>query len=160
MVALDEREGGVRATLNLGHTFGHAIESGLGYGGWAHGEAVAAGTAMAADMSARLGWIEPALAARATALLARGGLPVTLPPGPPPALSVGGFLDKMALDKKVEDGLLRLVLLRGELGGCVVTGEYDVACLDATLGEFVAAAQATAAAGGDGGATPPIRTDH
>lgn len=78
-MAADEREGGVRATLNLGHTFGHAIEAAAGYGAWLHGEAVAAGTVMAADLSRRLGWIDAALEGRTTALIAAAGLP-TRPP--------------------------------------------------------------------------------
>ncbi len=129
VVAADEREGGVRATLNLGHTFGHAIETASGYGTLLHGEAVAMGTAMAADLSRRLGWIEPALANRAVGLLAAYGLPVSPPAGMGPAQ----FRDLMALDKKVAAGVLRLVLLRGPLGGCVVTGEFGADALEATL---------------------------
>jgi 3-dehydroquinate synthase len=133
VVAADEREGGVRATLNLGHTFGHAVETATGYGAWLHGEAVAAGTAMAADLSARLGWIEPGLAERAVTLLRDGcRLPVEVPPSMTPAR----FKDLMAVDKKVKDGVVRLVLLKGALGGCVVTGDYDAAALDATLARF------------------------
>ena len=133
VVAADEREGGVRATLNLGHTFGHAVETATGYGAWLHGEAVAAGTAMAADLSARLGWIEPGLAERAVTLLRDGcRLPVEVPASMTPAQ----FKDIMAVDKKVKDGVLRLVLLKGPLGGCVVTGDYDAAALDATLARF------------------------
>ena len=79
VVAADEREGGVRASLNLGHTFGHAIETNAGYGAWLHGEAVAAGMAMAADLSYRLGWIEGELVQRIRALLERANLPL-LPP--------------------------------------------------------------------------------
>ena len=75
VVAADERESGVRALLNLGHTFGHAIETGLGYGNWLHGEAVAAGTVMAAELSRRLGWLGAADVARTVALFERAGLP-------------------------------------------------------------------------------------
>lgn len=75
IVALDEREDNIRALLNLGHTFGHAIETGMGYGQWLHGEAVAAGTLMAADLSARLGWLSAADVQRVQVLLERAGLP-------------------------------------------------------------------------------------
>lgn len=135
VVAADEREAGARATLNLGHTFGHAIEHGLGYGAWLHGEAVSAGTVMAADMSVRLGWIEPALYERAVKLLQRANLPVELPEDCP--LTVEDFRKVMAVDKKVADGLLRLILLRGDLGGCEFTGDYDRSKLEETLEAFV-----------------------
>lgn len=135
VVAADEREAGARATLNLGHTFGHAIEHGLGYGAWLHGEAVSAGTVMAADMSVRLGWITPELKERAEKLLKRARLPVDLPEGCP--LTVQDFLDVMAVDKKVADGTLRLILLRGDLGGCEFTGDYDRSKLHETLEAFV-----------------------
>ena len=129
VVAADEREGGVRATLNLGHTFGHAIETSSGYGTLLHGEAVSMGTAMAADLSRRLGWIEPELEKRAVGLLAAFGLPVT----PPVGMGPGQFRDLMALDKKVAAGVLRLVLLKGPLGGCVVTGDFGAKELEETL---------------------------
>jgi 3-dehydroquinate synthase len=132
VVAADEREGGVRATLNLGHTFGHAIETASGYGAWLHGEAVAAGTIMAADMSRRLGWIDGALEQRIRALMARARLPTA----PPPAMRAEDFRSIMAVDKKVQDGRLRLVLLQGELGGCVITGDFDRATLEETLTTF------------------------
>ena len=135
VVAQDEREGGVRATLNLGHTFGHAIETGLGYGAWLHGEAVSAGTLMAADMSARMGWIEPSLVERARRLLAMANLPVELPEGCP--LTAEDFSSAMAIDKKVADGMLRLILLKGPLGGCVFTGEFDHNALDATIQKYI-----------------------
>jgi 3-dehydroquinate synthase len=132
VVAADEREAGVRATLNLGHTFGHAIEAASGYGTWLHGEAVAAGTAMAADLSARLGWIEPGLADRAVALLRAFNLPVT----PPPGMTRAQFREYMALDKKVAAGKLRLILLKGALGGCVVSGDFAAEALEETLAAF------------------------
>ena len=132
VVAADEREGGVRATLNLGHTFGHAVETASGYGTWLHGEAVAAGTAMAADLSVRLGWIEPGLAARAVDLLKAFNLPVT----PPAGMTRAQFRDLMALDKKVAAGKLRLILLKGALGGCVVTGDFGAEKLEETLAAF------------------------
>ncbi|KAG5186105.1 3-Dehydroquinate synthase [Tribonema minus] len=136
VVAADEREAGLRATLNLGHTFGHAIETGLGYGALLHGEAVAIGTHMAAVMSAKLGWIDAALAARAVALLRAAALPVELPRGG--GMTPAKFEAAMALDKKVSEGELRLVLLRGPLGGCVFTGEYDAAAMRETIAEFCA----------------------
>ncbi|KAH8969015.1 hypothetical protein BDL97_02G013800 [Sphagnum fallax] len=132
VVSLDEREGGVRATLNLGHTFGHAIEAGIGYGGWLHGEAVAAGTVMSADMSLRMGWIDETLFNRALELLKRANLPVS----PPDSMNIQTFKSIMAVDKKVADGLLRLILLKGSLGNCVFTGEYDPKALDQTLSAF------------------------
>jgi len=96
IVAADEKEGGVRALLNLGHTFGHAIENAMGYGAWLHGEAVSAGMVMAADLSVRLGWISSAEARRAKALLQRAGLPVV----PPAEISVADYMRLMAFDKK------------------------------------------------------------
>ena len=129
VVAADERESGERALLNLGHTFGHAIETGAGYGNWLHGEAVGVGMCMAADLSARLGWLDPADLRRTRDLIARAGLPTATPP----ELSAGRLLDLMAVDKKVLDGRLRLVLLRG-IGVAVVTDQFDPAHLRATLG--------------------------
>ncbi|WP_263261620.1 3-dehydroquinate synthase [Pseudomonas sp. RIT-PI-S] len=128
VVNADERESGVRATLNLGHTFGHAIETQMGYGVWLHGEAVAAGTAMALEMSMRLGWIDRAARDRGIGLLLRAGLPVV----PPAEMSADDFLRHMAVDKKVVDGRMRLVLLR-RLGEAVVTDDYAPEILQATL---------------------------
>ena len=131
IVGQDEREdisGGPRALLNLGHTFGHAIETYTGYGQWLHGEAVGAGMCMAADLSARMGWISAQDAQRCTALVARAGLPVRAPAG----MRVQDFNDLMRLDKKVAGGRLRLVLLRN-LGEAVLTHEFDGAALAATL---------------------------
>lgn len=127
VVAADEREGGIRALLNLGHTFGHAIESGMGYGVWLHGEAVAAGTVLAADLSRRLGWLSESDVARTRTLFERAGLPVAAP-----ALGVEKYLDLMGLDKKVEDGKMRFVLLRA-IGDGVVSGEVPPALLRETL---------------------------
>jgi 3-dehydroquinate synthase len=134
VVAADERESGVRATLNLGHTFGHAIETHMGYGVWLHGEAVAAGTVMALDMSERLGWISTAERERAVRLFLAAGLPVV----PPEEMTPADFMQHMAVDKKVLDGQLRLVLLRG-LGEAVVTSEYSREILNATLSADYAA---------------------
>lgn len=129
VVAADEREqSGRRALLNLGHTFGHAIETGMGYGTWLHGEAVACGMVMAAEMSRQLGWLSPDEVARIRGLLERAQLPVA----PPPELSAETFLDLMAVDKKVEAGRLRLVLLRG-IGDAVLSSDFDPAALRATL---------------------------
>ncbi|XP_058098921.1 3-dehydroquinate synthase, chloroplastic [Magnolia sinica] len=132
VVSLDEREGGVRATLNLGHTFGHAIETGSGYGQWLHGEAVAAGMVMAVDMSYRLGWIDESIVKRVFSILQHAKLPTT----PPDIMTVEKFKAIMAVDKKVADGLLRLILLKGSLGNCVFTGDYDWKALDETLHAF------------------------
>jgi 3-dehydroquinate synthase len=132
VVSLDEREGGVRATLNLGHTFGHAIETGCGYGKWLHGEAVAAGTVMAVDMSYRLGWIDETLVKRVEKILKQAKLPTV----PDETVTIDMFKSIMAVDKKVADGLLRLILLKGPLGNCVFTGDYDRNALDETLRAF------------------------
>lgn len=134
IVGLDEREnvsGGPRALLNLGHTFGHAIENFTGYGEWLHGEAVAAGMCMAADLSHRLGWIKAQELDRATRLLGRVGLPTSPPDGMTPA----GFREQMGLDKKVKAGKLRLVLLRS-IGEAVLTADFDESALHATLEKF------------------------
>ncbi|CAI5467405.1 unnamed protein product [Closterium sp. Yama58-4] len=144
VVAADEKEGGLRATLNLGHTFGHAIENGLGYGEWLHGEAVAAGTVMAAHMSHRMGWIDAALRDRITAIIKKARLPTR----PPSAVTKEQFRSLMAVDKKVADGQLRLILLKGSLGDCVFTGDFDKAALEATLDEFSPEAELVVALAG------------
>jgi 3-dehydroquinate synthase len=131
VVAADEREAGQRALLNLGHTFGHAIETGMGYGSWLHGEAVATGMCMAADLSNRLGWIGSEELARACQLIERAGLPTL----PPVSLGVEQFLSLMAVDKKVLDGKLRLVLLNG-IGSACVTDEFNLAKLHETLENY------------------------
>ncbi|XP_047334457.1 3-dehydroquinate synthase, chloroplastic [Impatiens glandulifera] len=132
VVSLDEKESGLRATLNLGHTFGHAIETGFGYGVWFHGEAVAVGTVMAVDMSYRLGWIDESIVKRVASILKQANLPTS----PPDTMTVEMFKSIMAVDKKVADGLLRLILLKGPLGNCVFTGDYDRKALDETLNAF------------------------
>ena len=131
IVAADERESGVRALLNLGHTFGHAIETGMGYGAWLHGEAVATGMLMAADLSARLGQLAPGEVNRIQALLTRAGLPVQAPA----SLDAGRFLELMAVDKKVQAGQLRLVLLRG-IGQGELRADVDSRPLRALLEQF------------------------
>ena len=120
IVANDEKEQGERALLNLGHTFGHAIESYLGYGVWLHGEAVATGMVMAADLSQRMGWISAEDLERTKKIIQRAHLPVKCP-----AIPLDEFLAYMAHDKKVLDGQLRLVLLKS-LGQAVITKEFDV----------------------------------
>ncbi len=128
VVAQDEREGGIRAILNLGHTFGHAIETEQGYGNWLHGEAVAAGTVMALELSHRLGWIDESVVRRGCALLERAKLPVA----PPAGMTAEAFTQHMAVDKKVLDGQLRLILLKG-LGEACVTADFSREALQATL---------------------------
>jgi 3-dehydroquinate synthase len=127
VVAQDERESGVRALLNLGHTFGHAIEAGMGYGNWLHGEAVGAGMVLAARVSQRLGLIDLTDLTRAEALIARAGLPVEAP-----ALGVEKYLAYMGVDKKVEEGKNRFVLL-DTIGAAFVTTDVPAAVLQAVL---------------------------
>lgn len=122
VVSADEREQGERATLNLGHTFGHAIETGLGYGQWLHGEAVAAGTMMALELSQTLGWLTAVDVARGEALFARAGLPIHGP-------EMGGaerYLELMQHDKKVKDGRMRLILLK-KMGEAVISDDASSA---------------------------------
>ena len=123
IVANDEKEQGERALLNLGHTFGHAIESYLGYGVWLHGEAVATGMLMAADLSQRMGWISLADVERVKNILIRAQLPIACP-----AIPLDEFLEFMAHDKKVLNGQLRLVLLK-QLGQAIITRDFDVECM-------------------------------
>jgi len=131
VVAKDEREGGLRAILNLGHTFGHAIETFAGYGNWLHGEAVGTGMIMAADLSAREGMISPEARDRAVALIRRAGLPDL----PPTDMTPDDFMNLMAVDKKNVDGRLRLVLLK-DLGKAIVTDEASAEHINATLVAF------------------------
>ncbi len=130
IVAQDEREGGTRSLLNLGHTFGHAIEAGLGYGSWRHGEAVAAGVCAAAHLSWRLGWVSEAERERVDGLFARLGLPTRIPR----ALSPERMLELMARDKKVQQERLRLILLRS-LGNSRISSDFDPVLLRDTLAE-------------------------
>lgn len=131
VVAADEREIDSRALLNLGHTFGHAIETGMGYGNWLHGEAVATGMCMAAELSHRLGRISAEDVSRACGLIERAGLPI-LPPG---EMSPKQFIELMSVDKKVLDGRLRLVLLNA-IGSAFVTDEFDLSKLHETLEKY------------------------
>ena len=127
VVAQDEREGGIRAILNLGHTFGHAIETGMGYGNWLHGEAVGAGMLMAVDTSHRMGWLTEADVARSRALIEAAGLPVVAPD-----LGVDTYMEYMGHDKKVEGGKMRFVLLK-KLGEAVITGDVPTDVLTGVL---------------------------
>ena len=127
IVGADERESGVRALLNLGHTFGHAIEAGLGFGVWLHGEAVAAGSVLASRLSQRMGWLREDDVQRIVALFRRAKLPTDAPD-----LGVRRYLDLMGLDKKVEHGQLRLVLLE-RLGSALVTAEFRRDLLERVL---------------------------
>lgn len=128
IVAGDEYEQGPRALLNLGHTFGHAIESALGYGEWLHGEAVGAGLAMAADLSVRMDWLKAAEYRRICRLLERAGLP-NRPPG---SLTPMQLLAPMRNDKKNRKGRLRLILLKG-IGQAVISDDFDPQRLGDTL---------------------------
>ena len=119
VVAADERESGLRAILNFGHSFGHAIEAGVGYGEWLHGEAVAAGMVMAADLSVRVGSLRREDAERMKALIARAGLPVR-----GPALATERYLELMQVDKKAAGGKMRFILLEG-LGRATMRGWVD-----------------------------------
>jgi 3-dehydroquinate synthase len=131
VVGQDERESGLRAILNFGHTFGHAIEAGLGYGEWLHGEAVGCGMVMAAHLSRRLGGVDEAFVQRLTALIRRAGLPVIAP-----ALGAGRYLELMRIDKKAEAGELRFVVI-GKPGSAVVRPAPD-----AVVREVIAACSA------------------
>jgi len=124
VVAEDEREAGRRAILNFGHTFGHAIERCLGYGEWLHGEAVAAGMIMAAELSG----ISAADLSRLEALIAAAGLPTK-----PPAIAAGRWLDAMGMDKKAQQKQLRFVLLRS-LGEAYISADYERARLASLTG--------------------------
>ncbi|WP_168013887.1 3-dehydroquinate synthase [Halomonas salinarum] len=131
VVAADETEQGARALLNLGHTFGHAIEAHQGYGSWLHGEAVGTGMLMAAELSKRLGWLSEAEVARVESVIAAAGLPLAAPAD----MEVDDFLAVMRLDKKNIDARLRLVLLRS-LGGACLHDTTPTDTLAALLADF------------------------
>lgn len=131
VVAADERESGQRALLNLGHTFGHAIETGMGYGQWLHGEAVSAGMVMAARLSEKMGWISADDVQTVRNLFVSANLPVD----PPAEMTAEQFMSLMSIDKKVMDGVLRLVLMKS-LGESVVTADYDKDALLAVLNDL------------------------
>jgi len=119
VVSQDEREGGIRAILNFGHTFGHAIEAGLGFGEWLHGEAVGCGMVMASHLSQRLGLVDEAFVSRFTALIARAGLPIV-----GPNLGADEYLHHMRVDKKAEAGEIKFVLI-DKPGTATVRGAPD-----------------------------------
>lgn len=127
VVVADEHEQGERALLNLGHTFGHAIENAMGYGVWLHGEAVATGTVMAADLSQRMGWLNAAQMARIKTIMQAAKLPIAAPD-----LGADEYLRLMQLDKKVADGRIRLILQQ-DIGKAVITADYDAEKLKQTL---------------------------
>ncbi len=133
VVAADEKEKGQRALLNLGHTFGHAIETASGYGNWLHGEAVGAGMVLAAEMAQRLDWMDTADVDRIRKLIAQARLPLS----PPREMSTDQFMQLMAVDKKVIDGQLRLVMPK-QIGTAVVTADFPVDALTQTLDSALA----------------------
>ena len=128
IVAIDERESGIRAILNLGHTFGHAIETTMGYGNWLHGEAVAAGMVMAVDLSLRHQWIDETVKQRTISLLEKTALPVK----PPPEMTLDQYMNAMAIDKKTLNGTIKLVLLK-KLGEAFISADYDPELFKQTL---------------------------
>ncbi|BCF98604.1 3-dehydroquinate synthase [Paraburkholderia sp. PGU19] len=130
VVAKDEREGGLRAILNFGHTFGHAIEAGLGYGEWLHGEAVGCGMVMAADLSVRLGHLDEAARKRLVAVIEAAHLPTQAP-----TLGAERYVDLMRVDKKAEAGEIKFILLK-RFGDTLITRAPDEAVLE-TLGASV-----------------------
>ena len=127
IVEMDEHESGIRATLNLGHTFGHAIENAMGYGTWLHGEAVATGMVMAAHLSKLMGWLKNHEFNRIVKLLKEAKLSTD-----PPKISEDQYMKLMHMDKKVMDGQIRLVLQKG-IGDAVITSDYNRDHLKATL---------------------------
>lgn len=133
VVAADEKEGGLRAILNLGHTFGHAIEASMGYGVWLHGEAVAAGMVMAVDMSVRMGMLGEEVLVRTKALLKKSKLPLFAPE----TMTLQQFLSVMAVDKKNIDKQIRLVLLQG-LGDALITSNFTDEQLTRTIESSIA----------------------
>ena len=133
VVASDEKESGIRAILNLGHTFGHAIETTKGYGQWLHGEAVAAGMVMAVDLSCRLGWIDDTVLQRTRKLLTAAHLPIQAPDD----MGVDDFIEAMSVDKKNIEGNIRLVLLSA-LGEAVVTEDFPIDLMKTVIRENIA----------------------
>jgi 3-dehydroquinate synthase len=127
-VAEDEKEAGIRAILNLGHTFGHAIEAAMGYGNWLHGEAVAAGIVMAAELSCQENLIGPDDVKRVRSIIQRAGLPTT----PPKEMDVDTFISLMSRDKKAEQGKINFILLEA-LGKARVSGQVSHGALVASL---------------------------
>jgi len=132
IVAADEKESGQRALLNLGHTFGHAIETAAGYGKWLHGEAIAVGMVMAVDLSHRLGSVTPNDLERTIALIKKANLPTR----PPSNMTPQQFIELMQRDKKALDGKIRLILLES-LGEAIISDNYDRLSLNQTLESFL-----------------------
>jgi 3-dehydroquinate synthase len=128
IVSIDERESGIRAILNLGHTFGHAIEATMGYGNWLHGEAVSAGMVMAVDLSLRQQWVDPSVKQRTINLLQKANLPVASPA----EMTIEQYMTAMSIDKKVINGTMKFVLLKN-LGEAIVTSDFDPERLRQTL---------------------------
>lgn len=128
IVAADEKEAGQRALLNLGHTFGHAIETGMGYGNWLHGEAISAGMIMAAELSKEHGWLSDSDVNSMRALLKKAKLPVN----PPKEISAEQFSKLMSIDKKVQDGVLHLILMKS-LGESIISSDFDTDALQRVL---------------------------
>ena len=133
VVADDERESGKRALLNLGHTFGHAIENAMGYGEWLHGEAVAAGMCMAATMSNQMGWMSDKETQQVFNLTKQAKLPTKAPT----SMTTERFLELMSVDKKVADGVIRLVLMKG-IGQSLLTSDYKNDDLNHTIEQSIA----------------------
>jgi 3-dehydroquinate synthase len=131
IVAQDEKEGGVRALLNLGHTFGHAIEAGVGYGNWLHGEAVATGMLMASDLSQRQGWITETDLQRVESLIKKAQLPTQSPAH----MDYEAFIKFMAVDKKVRNGKINFILQRS-IGDAFLTSDYDPQLLRKTINTY------------------------
>lgn len=132
IVAADEKEAGQRALLNLGHTFGHAIETGMGYGEWLHGEAISAGMVMAAELSQEQGWIHKSDVTVMRELLKKANLPTD----PPAEISAEKFAELMSIDKKVQDGVLHLVLMTS-VGESIVTSDFDHDALHKVLSRTI-----------------------
>jgi len=149
IVALDERETGPRMLLNLGHTFGHAIEAGLGFGTWLHGEAVGTGLVLAAELSSRLGRIPPGNVERVRSLVRRAGLPTAAPP-----MSVDRYLEMMSVDKKARGGRLRFILLKSLGEAEIVTDVPATAVRESLLAGMGEAAAEALPSPPDRSATP------
>ena len=132
VVSEDERESGIRAMLNLGHTFGHAVETAMNYQGWLHGEAVGLGMLMAADLSQKHGWLDQAQVERIESILIKTGLPTSLPE----SVNLEIMLNNMSVDKKARDGQVYLILLKG-IGHSFITRDYDPELLNSTIQKFM-----------------------
>ena len=136
IVAADEKESGVRALLNLGHTFGHAIETGTGYGTWLHGEAISCGMLMAAELSHKQGWFTKEELERTHAILSSAKLPVL----PPASMSSEQFIDIMSVDKKNLEKKIRLILMKG-IGKSFISDDFDNTLLSETIADSLSRAQ-------------------